>query len=123
MRKHLAFLVRRYFTLRACRSSTDAAIFGNLTRPISEIFATIRSVTRSWKLYDFTRGITVALKEFSPDHLVLLGPGGSLGGSIGQIMIENDWLGLKSKSDFTKRQSENPFLIAMGRPEQRGMLL
>jgi hypothetical protein len=46
-----------------------------------------------------------------------------LGGSIGQILIENDWLGLKSKSDFTKRQTESPFLIAMGRPEQRSLVV
>lgn len=69
--------------------------------------------------YDFTRAITVALKEFAPDHLVLLGPGSSLGGSLGQILIENDWLGLKTKQDFTVRQAENPFVIAMGRPDQR----
>lgn len=72
--------------------------------------------------YDFTRAITVALKEFAPDHLVLLGPGSSLGGSIGQILIENDWLGLKTKQDFTVRQAENPFVIAMGRPDQRRLL-
>lgn len=69
--------------------------------------------------YDFTRAITTALKEFAPDHLVLLGPGSSLGGSVGQILIENDWLHLKSKQDFTVRQAENPFVIAMGRPDQR----
>ena len=72
--------------------------------------------------YDFTRAVTVALKEFSPDHLVLLGPGSSLGGSVGQILIENDWLGLKTKQDFTIRQAENPFVVAMGRPDQRELV-
>lgn len=72
--------------------------------------------------YDFTRAITVALKDFAPDHLVLLGPGSSLGGSVGQILIENDWLGLKTKQDFTVRQAENPFVIAMGRPDQRALI-
>lgn len=65
--------------------------------------------------YDFTRAITVALKEFAPDHVILLGPGNTLGGSIGQIMIANDWLGLKNKNDFSQRQEQNPFLISMGR--------
>jgi len=73
--------------------------------------------------YDFSRAITVALKEFAPDHLVLLGPGSSLGGSIGQILVENDWYGIKSKADFSQRQVENPFLISMGRPEQRTHIL
>jgi acyl transferase domain-containing protein len=74
------------------------------------------------QIYDFTRAISVALKEFTPDHLVLLGPGGSLGGSIGQIMVENNWNGVKSKEDFTKSQSEKSDLISMGRAEQRQMI-
>ena len=72
--------------------------------------------------YDFTRAVSVALKEFAPDHLVLLGPGSSLGGSVGQILIENNWLGLGTKQDFTVRQAENPFVLAMGRPDQRPLI-
>lgn len=72
--------------------------------------------------YDFTRAITVALKEFAPDQIVLLGPGGSLGGSIGQILIQNDWKSLKSKEAFADLQNRDPFLIAMGRPEQRRLV-
>lgn len=77
-------------------------------------------VTRA---YDFTRAVSVALKEFAPDRLVLLGPGASLGGSIGQILIENDWKGISSKADFSARQEKDPFLIAMGRPEQRAFVV
>ena len=73
--------------------------------------------------YDFSQSITVALKEFCPDHLVLLGPGSSLGGSIGQIMIANDWLGLKNKEQFSQLQAKNPLLLAMGRNEQRGLVI
>lgn len=70
--------------------------------------------------YDFTKAITVALKEFAPDHLFLLGPGGSLGGSIGQIMIKNDWRAIKNKDDFSRSQELDlvegqPFLVSMGR--------
>lgn len=72
--------------------------------------------------YDFTRAITVALKEFAPDHLILLGPGSTLGGAIGQILIENDWKNLKSKNDFSDLQAQSPFLVSMGRPEQRALL-
>ncbi len=64
--------------------------------------------------YDFTKAVTVTLKEFAPDKLVLLGPGNSLGGSIGQILVENKWLGIESKSDFSARQKQEPFLISMG---------
>lgn len=73
--------------------------------------------------YDFTASITVALKEFAPDHLVLLGPGGSLGGAIGQIMIMNKWENLTSKTDFQARQKADPILLSMGILEQRRMLL
>jgi len=72
--------------------------------------------------YDYTRAITVALKEFAPDCLILLGPGSSLGGSTGQILIENDWYGLKNKAQFSERQVTNPFLLAMGRADQRGLV-
>lgn len=73
--------------------------------------------------YDFTHAVTVSLKEFAPDALVLLGPGSSLGGSIGQILVQNDWNFIKDKAQFTQMQSTDPFLIAMGRPEQRALLL
>lgn len=73
--------------------------------------------------YDFTTAITVAMKEFAPDRLVLLGPGASLGGSIGQIMIQNNWRYVDSKQKFSELQEKNPYLLSMGRPEQRGLLV
>ena len=72
--------------------------------------------------YDFTRSIEVALKEFAPDHLILLGPGNSLGGAIGQILIKNNWQRIQSKSDFVELQKSNPFLISMGMDDQRGLV-
>lgn len=65
--------------------------------------------------YDFTKAVTVSLKEFAPDRLVLLGPGNSLGGAIGQILVENKWQSISSKSEFSIRQKSNPFLVSMGR--------
>jgi hypothetical protein len=73
--------------------------------------------------YDFTAAIKVGLKEFAPDHVILLGPGGSLGGSLAQIMIECDWHGIKSKAGFTERQAKEPIVLAMGRPEQRALVV
>ncbi|MGE0633375.1 MAG: ACP S-malonyltransferase [Pseudobdellovibrionaceae bacterium] len=67
------------------------------------------------KPYDFTKAVTVSLKEFCPDRLILLGPGNSLGGSIGQILIENKWLDIKSKGDFSEHQKRDPFLVSLGR--------
>lgn len=73
--------------------------------------------------YDFTKAVTVALKEFAPDTLILLGPGASLGGSVGQILVENNWRGIDSKQKFTELQAAEPFLVAMGRADQRGLAL
>ncbi|MEK6555613.1 MAG: ACP S-malonyltransferase [Bdellovibrionota bacterium] len=72
--------------------------------------------------YDFTKSVTVALKEFCPDNIVLLGPGSSLGGSIGQILIQNKWQNITSKADFVERQKKDPFLLAMGLQDQRKLM-
>lgn len=69
--------------------------------------------------YDFTTAITVALREFAPDRIVLLGPGETLGGAIGQAIVAHRWLDIDGKSVFSRRQEEDPFLVAMGREAQR----
>ena len=74
------------------------------------------------KTFDFTSSVTVALKEYAPDNLLLLGPGNSLGGPVGQIIIENKWLDIRSKLDFSSYQKANPFILSMGRIDQRKKL-
>jgi [acyl-carrier-protein] S-malonyltransferase len=69
--------------------------------------------------YDFTRSLSVGIKEFAPDRIVVLGPGDTMGGAIGQVLVAHKWLGISSKADFAARQTAIPFLIAMGRKEQR----
>jgi acyl transferase domain-containing protein len=75
-----------------------------------------------YETYDFSAAVSVALKEFAPDYLILLGPGSSSGGAIGQILIANHWLGLADKAAFSERQAQAPFLIAMGRPDQAAVV-
>jgi [acyl-carrier-protein] S-malonyltransferase len=79
--------------------------------------------TQVCDLYDFSKAIEVSLKEFAPDHIVLLGPGSNLGGAIAQIMIEHNWCGVNSKEVFTAMQAKNPFVLAMGRKDQRELLI
>jgi malonyl CoA-acyl carrier protein transacylase len=69
--------------------------------------------------YDFTRAVQVAVREFAPDRIILLGPGETLGGAIAQALIAIQWRGLTRKADFIQRQAEDPLLIAMGRDGQR----
>jgi malonyl CoA-acyl carrier protein transacylase len=73
--------------------------------------------------YDFTAAIRVALREFAPDRVVLLGPGETLGGAIAQVIIATKWLDISSRNDFTARQGEDPYLIGMGRPMQREIVI
>lgn len=62
--------------------------------------------------YHFTRAVQVAVKEFAPDKLILLGPGQNLGGAVAQSLIEIGYAGLQNKQDFVAlQQSNNPLLI------------
>lgn len=73
--------------------------------------------------YDFTAALTVGIREFAPDKIVLLGPGETLGGAIGQVLVALKWLDISSRSVFSERQGEDAFLIGMGRPSQRGIVI
>ena len=80
-------------------------------------------VTQILETYQFTRAIQVAVKEYAPDRIILLGPGDSLGGAIAQALIAIGWRGLRSKQDFQDMQASEPFLLSMGREEQRQMVV
>ena len=74
--------------------------------------------------YDYSKALQVAVKEFAPEHIILLGPGASLGGAVAQSLIQINWQGLKSKQDFVAaQQSEQPYVLSMGLPEQRVAVL
>ncbi len=73
--------------------------------------------------YDFSKSIEVAIKEFAPDMLILAGPGATLGAAIAQDLIHHRWLSLTSKADFAARQKTDPFLLAMGREDQRRLVV
>jgi [acyl-carrier-protein] S-malonyltransferase len=55
--------------------------------------------------YDFTRSLRVLLREHAPDELVLPGPGNSLGGVCGQVLVAERWRGVTSRADFDALQS------------------
>jgi malonyl CoA-acyl carrier protein transacylase len=66
--------------------------------------------------FDFTASVRVALREHAPDRLVCPGPGNTLGGVIGQILVEEGWRGIRSREDFDRIQSgEDPILVSMRR--------
>jgi hypothetical protein len=69
--------------------------------------------------YDFSKAIEVAVKEFAPDRLIVLGPGKTLGAPVAQELIRHRWRGLDSKDEFQDRQKRDPLVLAMGYEEQR----
>lgn len=72
--------------------------------------------------YDFGLSLRVALREYAPDAVVLLGPGGNLGGATAQAMITEGWKGVHDKAGFQALQGDAPFVISMARPEQRALV-
>ena len=98
---------------------------GHIWQPYSTQIKDLYEYTLSHQVvkpYDFSKAISVSLKEFAPDHIVLLGPGNSLGGAIGQIMIKHGWKGVQNKNDFTQLQNNHPFLISMGMQLQKKLM-
>ncbi len=98
---------------------------GHIWRPFATDAEALRDytfVTQILETYDFTRAVQVAVKEYAPDRIILLGPGDTLGGAIAQALIAIEWRGLRSKADFQAMQSADPFLLAMGREDQRALV-
>jgi hypothetical protein len=74
--------------------------------------------------FDVTRAIATALGELGPDAIVLPGPGDTLGGPIGQILVGLRWRGLTDRAGFLAMQaSDRPAVLAMHRPEQRARVV
>ncbi len=72
--------------------------------------------------YDYSKAIEVAIKEFAPDRLIILGPGTMLAPPTAQVLIQQRWLGLCCRNDFVKQQADQSFILSMGRDEQRQIL-
>lgn len=95
---------------------------GHLWQPYATDTAALHEYTLGHQVtetYNFSKAIEVSLKEFAPDKLIILGPGTTLGGAIGQCLVQNHWLNINSKNDFIERQKADPFILSMGMAEQR----
>lgn len=66
--------------------------------------------------YDLGASLRVLLREHAPARIVLPGPGNTLGGVLGQVMIEEGWSGIASKAAFQAAQAEpEPLVVSMRR--------
>jgi len=99
---------------------------GHIWRPHASNAEALRRYTFADQIlepYDFTRAIQVAVKEYAPDRIILLGPGDTLGGAIAQALIAIEWRGMRSKAEFQEAQASGaPVLLAMGREDQRALV-
>ncbi len=95
---------------------------GRIHRPLTSTSEEIFDYTLGEQVtetYDFTTSLRVGLREFAPDVLILLGPGTTLGGAVGQTLVLEGWQGIRDKAAFVARQKSNdPVLLAMGRDDQ-----
>lgn len=74
------------------------------------------------EVYDFSRAVEVAAREFAPDMFIVTGPGTTLGGAVAQSLILADWRGMNSKAAFKAEQTSTQLLVSMGMAQQRGMV-
>ena len=66
--------------------------------------------------YRFAIGARVALREYAPDVLVLTGPGNTLGGVAGQLVVAEGYHGLRTRADFESAQAGgSPLVLSMRR--------
>jgi acyl transferase domain-containing protein len=89
--------------------------------------AALKTYTLNQQVCDtfyFSRAVQVAVKEFAPEHIILLGPGSGLGGAVAQSLIGINWQGLSTKQDFiSAQQAAMPYVLSMGLPEQRQLVV
>jgi [acyl-carrier-protein] S-malonyltransferase len=66
--------------------------------------------------YRFATSVHVALREHAPDALVLSGPGNTLGGICGQIVVAEGYRGIRSRAAFDEVQrGPDALVISMQR--------
>jgi len=72
--------------------------------------------------YDFSRAVTVAVREFAPDRVIVLGPGRAMGAPVLQTLLHCNWLGIGDRQSWQTRQASDPFVLAMGVKTQRALV-
>jgi malonyl CoA-acyl carrier protein transacylase len=65
--------------------------------------------------YRFATSVRVVVREYAPDLVILPGPGNSLGGIVGQLLVAEGYHGLHSRGDFEARQAADPVVLSMRR--------
>ncbi len=119
--EHVAVAARTALADLEWRSPTITLVDGRGARwtPWSTDPAALRDYTLGEQLtapFDFASSVNVVLREHAPELLVLPGPGNSLGGVCGQLVVAEGYRGIRSRSDFEAAQaSDRPVILSMRR--------
>ena len=65
--------------------------------------------------FGFATALRVALREWAPDRLVLPGPGNTLGGICGQVLVAEGYRAIRRRADFEQAQQREPLILSMRR--------
>jgi malonyl CoA-acyl carrier protein transacylase len=66
--------------------------------------------------YRFATALRVALREYAPEVVLLPGPGNSLGGICGQVLVAEGYRGIRSRQAFERAQAgPRPLLLSIRR--------
>jgi [acyl-carrier-protein] S-malonyltransferase len=66
--------------------------------------------------YRFATALRVALREYAPEVVLLPGPGNSLGGICGQVLVAEGYRGIRSRQAFERAQAgAQPLLLSIRR--------
>lgn len=100
---------------------------GNIWQPYTTDIHKLHHYTLQTQVcspYNYSKAIEVAIKEFAPDKLIILGPGATLGGATAQSLIAHQWQGLLSKQHFIEQQkTPSATILSMGIAEQRAHVI
>lgn len=69
--------------------------------------------------YDFQLAIDVAMKEITPDCVIVTGPGLNISASVARSLLRLEWQGMRTKKDFFIKQNESLIVFSMSQEDQR----
>ncbi len=118
--RHVAAAARERLAGLEWRRPGTALVDGRGTRwsPWSADPAALRDYTLDEQVvtpFDFAGSVRVALREWAPDLLVLPGPGNSLGGIVGRILVSEGYRGIHGRADFERIQGIETLVLSMHR--------
>lgn len=65
--------------------------------------------------FRFATALRVALREWAPDRVALPGPGSTLGGICGQVLVAEGYRAIHSRADFESAQQREPLILSLRR--------